>query len=279
MLKIILAALMLMLNLTTGEHSYERTEGGLPASGQSADDPAYTSRHASPAQSAAAAIAEPPGISGLELLKTEHSAAMAEWRVYQPKDNTRSGLEVYHTSNGGQTWNKAALPGHESSQRYTEEQIFISAPENADAAWIMVTGGPAAGLMDKKLFMTPDHGQSWIEESDLSTTVDGYVTGLTFKDSGHGWVSASYHGDDLVPLYRTEDGGKHWTLQTIEIPSGYNYGNVYAPAFHPDNPQTGTLTVEFHQDDTARLVTYTTHDGGQTWQMVHPLAAALDAGP
>jgi hypothetical protein len=206
----------------------------------------------------------PPGTSNLELLKSK-PAGRTGWQVYQSKDDAKLGLTIYYTSTAGEWWTKGVLPADEIDQRYTRDNIFLSAPSDVKEGWVMVTSDPAAGLMEKKLFTSEDVGTKWRLASDLSRTVDGYVTGVAFKDDRNGWVAASYHGEAAVPLYRTQDGGLTWHLQQIDLPAGYNYGNAFPPVFDLSDSKSGTLKIEFHNDEGSKVIRYATGDGGATW--------------
>ncbi|MNC15857.1 BNR/Asp-box repeat protein [compost metagenome] len=120
--------------------------------------------------------------------------------------------------------------------------------------------------MGKTLYKTEDEGKSWSFVNDVSQSIEGYVTGVSFSNDKIGWIAATHHGEVLVPLYRTKDGGKSWNVQQITIPNGYKYGNAYAPTFDSNDAKQGTLKIEFVNDTDKKVVEFKTTDGGETWK-------------
>lgn len=161
------------------------------------------------------------------------------------------------------------LPIQESwEQQLSESNVHFSfhSEQSAIPDWILLNSDPAMGLMEKRLYKSLDQGQTWSFVQEVSTTIDGYVTGITFRDEHHGWITASQHGQQLVPLYRTSDASSTWIVQSIAIPDGYNYGNVYPPTFLDEAGMNGTLSIEFVNDNDSKTFHYVTDDGGETWK-------------
>ncbi|MFK7695152.1 WD40/YVTN/BNR-like repeat-containing protein [Paenibacillus sp. HJGM_3] len=154
-----------------------------------------------------------------------------------------------------------------------EENVFSSTASNS--RWLLLTSEPALGQMGKTLYKSENNGKSWLFVNDVSQIVDGYVTGVAFRDDRNGWISATYHGVTPVPLIRTKDGGKSWSKQEIAIPSGYHYGNVYPPVFKETDVKLGTLKIEFVSDTDKKTVEFQTTDGGETWNS--PASADADS--
>lgn len=176
-------------------------------------------------------------------------------------------VEIYHSENSGNTWMHSSLPINNDWEKDVHRQnVFASWHTTQEGpSWILLTSDPAAGQMLKTLYKTSDNGKTWTLQSDLSKTIDDYVTGMTFHNKTDGWIAASHHSSILIPLYRTKDGGKSWEVQTFAIPKGYKYGNPQAPDFSSIYSDQGTLKIEFVSDDKRKVFTYTTSDGGETW--------------
>lgn len=145
------------------------------------------------------------------------------------------------------------------------DHIFSSIPPASNVYWVLLASDPALGQMGKTLYKTEDNGKSWVFVNDVSQAVDGYVTGVSFRDDKNGWIAATQHGTAMLPLYRTEDGGKSWSVQKIDIPEGYKYGNVYPPVFDEKDPAQGTLKIDFMSDSNKKTVEFKTTNGGETW--------------
>ncbi|REE70514.1 hypothetical protein A8990_13069 [Paenibacillus taihuensis] len=147
-----------------------------------------------------------------------------------------------------------------------ESTFTSSVTSNSKFRWLLLTSEPALGQMGKTLYKSEDYGKSWVFVNDVSQTVEGYVTGLTFRDDKNGWISATQHGTELLPLYRTINGGESWKTQKIDIPEGYKYGNAFPPIFDEKDPMQGTLKIEFVGDLNTKTMKFITTDGGETWR-------------
>jgi beta-lactamase regulating signal transducer with metallopeptidase domain len=198
--------------------------------------------------------------SGDQLIYSTVIGETEGWFLYKSTQ-----FDVYHSFDKGQTWEKSSLP--EQPWEIGKENVFVSLhpKQEGKSNWILLTTGPAMGQMGKFLYQSVSNGKSWTMKGDLSTTVDGYVTGINFRNDKEGWITASHHGDALIPLYRTQDGGNTWNLQEISIPQGYRYGNAYPPSFNPSNDLIGSLKIEFVGDTKRDTLEYITKDGGETW--------------
>ena len=109
----------------------------------------------------------------------------------------------------------AALPAPPNANQNGKTFTAFVNTRRGFALW---TSEPAAGLMDEIVYRTDDGGQKWrtIASSRLrragSPAGGGcYPTGITFRNARMGWITATYHAD-YTPLFRTNDGGRHWTL-------------------------------------------------------------------
>jgi photosystem II stability/assembly factor-like uncharacterized protein len=111
-------------------------------------------------------------------------------------------LDIYHSSDNGQTWGKSSLPIKQPWEKEIgKENVFVSLHANQEAKpnWILLTSGPAAGQMGKLFYQSVDNGKSWTLIGDLSQTIDGYVTGIAFRNDKEGWIAASQHGNAILP--------------------------------------------------------------------------------
>ncbi|QYR22450.1 hypothetical protein KZ483_05590 [Paenibacillus sp. sptzw28] len=204
---------------------------------------------------------------GAQSLASIVTGKMEGWFVYQTKTGTKSKVVVYHSIDKGITWEQSKLPISEPwEQQLAKENVFTSFHSQKSPDWILITSDPALGYMGKKLYQTNNGDRTWKLVSDVSRVIDGYVTGVSFRDSKNGWITATQHGTAMVPLYRSKDGGKTWELQPIAIPGGYKYGNVMPPVFYETTPKLGTMEIEFVSDSKRLTIKYITHNGGDSWQ-------------
>jgi hypothetical protein len=138
--------------------------------------------------------------------------------------------------------------------------------------FLLATSDPAAGLMKKKFYGTNDGGHRWHVLS-LPSARSYYPTGISFQSRKVGWITATYHGGDDCPLYRTQDGGETWQLQRLPIPAGYlgGYADSYPPVFIGKDRKRGYLPIKLvrHEPKPGHIawVNYESTDGGASWHL------------
>ncbi len=172
----------------------------------------------------------------------------------------RDDVALFSTSDGGASW--SALPGAGLPATGWKVGITFRTPRDG---WI--TGRSADGT--QLLLVTHDGGRSWARATvplpaDIAHAANGYtILAPTFwGDQGVLPVCAFVTGFwPTVDVFRTEDGGAHWT----------GGASVQANTGDPcTSPQLG-FTDPLHgwfMDDTAYA--FTTDDGGRSWTQIHP---------
>jgi len=190
------------------------------------------------------------------------------------------------TTDGGMHWLDVSPPSIPDRTNKNDEYFL-----DATHAWVAETASSPGACVDHVvIFSTVDGGRSWQQAAaiPLRLTVPGDViwTGETnhaswfyFVDPHNGWllvgsgpvtpagsgIDSSWLGAGwrLGDLYRTTDGGLHWTLATT-IPRSA----VGCPPA-PLNGQLHESVMTFASPSTGWMVTtcglLTTHDGGLTW--------------
>jgi photosystem II stability/assembly factor-like uncharacterized protein len=207
------------------------------------------------------------------------------------------------TTDGGAHWSSAALPPlPDRSAGYAE--FFLDGTH----AWVAEAAGSATACSDHVVvFSTADGGQTWrqsgpipvvlavpsagiwrqVSASYSPTTIlsldqsHSYGLGgpwLDFVDANHGWLLIETQPIDIMgsakvgPLYRTIDGGLHWTLVT-EQPAA---SGVCSAAGGISFISTTTGWMPAPGCSGGSPLTYrVTHDGGVTWTDQAP---GLDCG-
>ena len=176
------------------------------------------------------------------------------------------------TTDGGGSWSLASFAGADQliHQAYGA-RAHISFPD-AMHGWILLTQAGSSASSFGHLFATADGGKTW---SPLPyPPVDGRIQ---FVSESTGWLTGGVHQN---LLYRTQDGGQTWLEVTIPLPEDvtpYSIlggdGTVYVtrprvegPYF--ETPDTGAVTLLVRVTElTWDLLTYSTADRGDTWQL------------
>ncbi len=180
-------------------------------------------------------------------------------------------VAVFYTDDGGENWRKSALPEATATDG---KQFFEFVDKNN--GYILLTSSPGLGQMVKELYQTTDGGKSWHRIGDITSHVESYPTGMTFRTVSEGWISSLYHGQDGTLLFHTADGGKTWKQQTLDVPPTLqdHYSNVYPPVFFGQDKVKGVVMLEFVKEGSSLYLPYFTEDGGRSW---HYSKKALEA--
>jgi photosystem II stability/assembly factor-like uncharacterized protein len=189
----------------------------------------------------------------------------------QQSDGTIPSL-LFRTSDGGHTWQEAMLP---RSGLGVSQVQFV----NAQDGWVLAGfGGVAAGSQAVDLFRSTDGGQTWSTVARVgnppgSLPLEGDKSGMGWVSATTGWITGNI-ATNTVYLYRTQDGGVSWQLQSLPS-SSFAPVQTLPPVFF--SATEGLLPVTFFNGEGSGLAFYATHDGGATWSHSTPLSAAGSA--
>jgi len=192
------AALIVMLAImASGCGGTSAKPGGAAATRETA---------APPSDSAPAQVPErePVWLDTLQMV-----SATTGWALLWPSNpNHNSALAVARTTDGGRTWTDVtpspAVPVLAIGQALLEAAT-------AQRAWFTVTAGN--GRATTHVFGTTDGGRSWRESSAVGG--GGSPEAIDFAGQRRGWLLDSLGeamNENPVALYRTTDGGVHWSL-------------------------------------------------------------------
>jgi photosystem II stability/assembly factor-like uncharacterized protein len=164
-------------------------------------------------------------------------------------------VSIDRTTDGGRSWSAVSLPAAGTS--ISAGSISFASPADGFAAFSQYRQAHAL------VFATSDGGARWHE---VSASAPALGTGIQFTSATDGWAIT-----DTRRLYRTTDGGLHWSEP--QLPALGQTGSPTAPAGLPAVfGQRGVLLAvagELAQIDT-------TDDGGRSWQP-HSLPFDADA--
>ena len=175
-------------------------------------------------------------------------------------------MKILHTANGGSNWQVV-----DSSSGAIGDVFFGS----GDKAWLV-----KKILRQNKqyaiVYCTTDGGHLW-RASNTMLLPNGRSDRpqLMFDPSCHsGWLAITAGGmnsNQTLQLWRTLDGGAHWTLMSNVNPTDFLLGlrnakNGWAECAHAGAPLSAWLKGPVHsQDPIAEPALYRTTDGGRTW--------------
>ncbi len=155
---------------------------------------------------------------------------------------------LYVTYNGGSTWHQQPLPmpsGIASAQLSILSPTFFSATDGILPITFVNTA--TDGIIAIAIYLTHDGGSTW----QSTTPLPGAFSIVDFADSQHGWAT------DGSILYRTSDGGQHWT----QLSTSESLKNVSQLDFVSD--QIGWAISSTTSNSVLKTV-----DGGYTWRVI-----------
>jgi len=205
------------------------------------------------------------------------------------------------TTDGGAHWFDVSPPSI-SSRTVKNDEFFLDATH----AWVAETAGSSKACVDHAVtFKTADGGVTWQQAAPIPvrfavstdviwTGVANHASWFFFVDAQNGWlllgsgparfapsdgVDPSWNGAGwrVGDLYRTTDGGLHWTLAAANpgssagcIPAPLN-GRLHESAMSFSSRTTGWMVATCGSANPLQLLV--THDGGITWgKSATPLA-------
>jgi photosystem II stability/assembly factor-like uncharacterized protein len=120
------------------------------------------------------------------------------------------------TSNGGRTWTDVTPASGLPMLSTPDAEQALESVNGADA-YLAVTGAAEESnnsVNTTVVFATTDGGRTWTQSASLRAV--STASQVSFADPQHGFLllggDGGEMGEDQVWLYRTSDGGKHWSL-------------------------------------------------------------------
>lgn len=168
---------------------------------------------------------------------------------------------VYVTSNGGQSWTLTFTNDHPAA--------FYDCMTFFDRKRGLALSDPVDGRF--RIIATEDGGRSWrVLQADMPAALPGEfafaASGQCLVSAGgkHAWFATG--GASVARVFRTDDGGRTWSVATTPVRSGPSAG-IFALAFR--DPNHGfAIGGDFLTPTSAPDALALTADGGATWQLV-----------
>jgi photosystem II stability/assembly factor-like uncharacterized protein len=191
---------------------------------------------------------------------------------------SETAVAVLHTVDGGRSWSERLV-------RVPFAEGLALAVPTSPTARLLLSAGPALALEEKALLGSDDGGKTWdtvacsCPATAALSTLDasGFLYGMTFVSPAEGWIAGTPTGDSQNWLYRTVDGGRHWTPVPIPLPPGFRgVTDVEAPFVF--GRQRGVLVVGLHAASGLEVMVDHTSDGGVTWRPGPVRKTRIDVG-
>lgn len=174
------------------------------------------------------------------------------------------GDGVYKSTDGGATWTNVGL---EDSQHVG--RILVD-PRDSDVVWVAAQGPLWNAGGDRGLYKSTDGGETWTKSLEISD--DTGVSDVVFDPRNPDVLYASAYqrrrrqwtlidGGPESALYKSTDGGAHWTKLTSGLPDTH-LGRI-GLAVAPTAPDTVYAIVEAADDEGGF---YRSTNGGASWE-------------
>ncbi|HXE31399.1 MAG TPA: hypothetical protein VN515_06320 [Terriglobales bacterium] len=229
------------------------------------------------------------GVESIGALAVAHSDPNIVWVGTGDNANARSsysGKGVFKTTDGGKTWQAMGLTDSQHIAR-----IVIS-PDNPGVVYVAAIGHLFSKNAERGVFKTSDGGKTWKKVLYINDET-GAIDLVMDKQSPDTLYAAMYdkqrlpwrliEGGPESGIYRTRDGGEHWTKLTGGLPTG-TLGRIGLDMFQK-NPKILYALVENlnpGRGSRAGIVgneLYRTDDGGQTWHKTTDINIAGGKAP
>ena len=170
------------------------------------------------AKTATPAHAIRPQAKAIWLRSLQMTSAMTGWALYYSgnPNSSSAALLLARTTDGGRSWTDVT-PAAARLMLATPDATQVLGPVGGDGAYLAVTGATEesdSSVNTTTVFATTDGGRTWTDSAPLRAV--STVSEVSFANPEHGFLllggGDDAMGEDPVWLYRTADGGAHWSL-------------------------------------------------------------------
>ena len=188
------------------------------------------------------------------------------------RSNVSIGRGVYKSTDAGQSWSFVGL------REVGQIGALRVHPTNPDVAYLSATGNPFSPNPERGVYRTRDGGRSWqkvlfVSDSTGASDVElepgnpEVVYAVMWRGERKPWTIIS--GAREGGVYKSVDGGEHWTKLTAGLPNELvGKGNIAVTAANPKR-----LYLLYEAKPGAGL--YRSDDAGATWSLVNGTPALI----
>ena len=228
------------------------------------------------------------------LRSLQMTSAMTGWALDDSANPNSSSvaLVLARTTDGGRSW-ADVTPAAARPMLATPDATQVLDPVSGERAYLAVTGATqesSSSVNTTMVFATTDGGRTWTDSAPLRAA--STVSEVSFADPQHGFLMLGggddAMGEDSVWLYRTADGGAHWSLAAATpAPTGTAVSSQPGPGQIPAACDKSGLAFPTATNGwiastcNARLANalLVSQDGGVSWADESlPLPATICAG-
>lgn len=202
---------------------------------------------------------EVPGAAHLFFIDVHAVSGRTAWLLGTAFEGSEA--RIYRTDDGGVSWrlqDSRAAPG-----------MFLDGMAFWDAERGVAFGDPVEGQF--VVLITENGGDTWrqTEEAALPAPLDGEAafaasgTAIVTQDSALAWFGTG--GGDHARVFRTDDGGRHWSVVATPLPAGRSAG-IFGIAFR-DALRGVAVGGDYRDPGGPARNLLRTDDGGLTWTM------------
>lgn len=196
------------------------------------------------------------------------SSSREAWYAFTANGST---IGLYHTVDGAKHWTYQTIALTAAPLGRPVSISFI----NKEDGWLMVAPQHGMSTEPGVLYRTEDGGATWqvlaSTYASSGTPTLPFNGDISFTGLQNGWLVGSQASTSPKLLFRTTDGGSHWSKVSFPIAKGLSGDEasvIAPPAFSGDH---GAMAVWFQ--GTGSSLIYESTNGGETWQFAYAQTA------
>jgi photosystem II stability/assembly factor-like uncharacterized protein len=210
---------------------------------------------------------------GVAFLDAQHGWVAINEAFTSGSDPSYGRIDVWRTTDGGQTWKKAQLPKAVFNLGEILPPVQFDLLD-ATHGFAFLSGNLAKGRNDSDLFWTADGGRTWSADRPTGSGNVGIEGTVSFATANDGVIVNAVHGSGIVA---THDGGRTWTDATFVPPPGLAGAQLFFGQPVYIDGRSGLVAIDFQTDTGSDNHVYRTLDAGSSWTDAATLPAGLFA--